>query len=107
MKISARIIMVSLFLMTASAISYADEEGEALYHASGCAGCHGANGEKATMPGSSKLAGQDKTRLLQVMKDIRDGRRTEGMSSVMQPGLQELSEADLEAVADWLSRMNQ
>ncbi len=107
MNYLAHIIFLSLLLMAASTILYAAEEGEELYKSSGCTSCHGARGEKSPMPGSQMLSGQDKDMLVQIMKAIRDGHRTQGMSSIMHPDLQMMSDTDLEAVADWLTRGEQ
>ena len=49
--------------------------------------------------------GQNKAYLLQVMKEIKNGRRTKGMFSVMQPSLRRLSEAEMEAISERLSHL--
>ena len=97
--------IMSLFLMSTSTTTYAVDEGEALYKSNRCATCHGPKGVKTLMPIYPKLAGQNKPYLLQVRKEMKNGSRAEGMSSVMQPSLRGLSEAEMEAIAEWLSHL--
>jgi cytochrome c len=99
------LIFISLLLMSTSTMTYAADEGEALYKSNRCATCHGPKGVKTLMPVYPKLASQNKAYLLQVMKEMKNGNRTEGMSSVMQPSLQGLSEAEMVAIAEWLSHL--
>ena len=97
--------IMSLVLSIASTITYAADDGEALYNTNSCVNCHGSKGVKTIMPTYPKLAGQNKDYLLLVMKNIKNGDRTDGMSSVMQPILQGLSETEIEAIAEWLSQL--
>ena len=100
-------ILSLIFLLSAITVTmtYADSDGELVYSTNGCATCHGPKGEKSPVPVSPKLAGQDKASLLQAMTDMKNGTRTQGMASVMQPGLRKMSAADLEAVSEWLSQL--
>ena len=99
------LIIISLLLLSTSTMTYAVDGGEALYNSNGCDICHGPKGVKTLMPIYPKLAGQNKAYLLQVMKEIKNGNRTDGMSSVMQPSLQGLTEAEIEAISEWLTRL--
>ena len=95
--------IMSLALAAGTMVCAADD-GEALYNSKTCAVCHGVNG-KTLMPIYPKLTGQNKDYLLQQMKDIKSGARNNGMSSTMQPSLQEISEAEMKAIAEWLSSL--
>ena len=79
---------------------YAD--GAALYTAKACDSCHGAAG-KSTISLYPKLAGQNASYIVSQAAAIRDGKRTNGMSAVMKPMVASTSDAELQAIADYLS----
>jgi cytochrome c len=85
------------------ASGFAMADGAALYAAKGCAACHGADGKSPTAPMYPKLAGQSATYALNQMKDIKSGARANGMSMVMKPMVANVSDAELEAIANWLA----
>lgn len=65
--------------------------------AQSCAVCHGPLGI-STMPDSPHLAGQPRVYLVAQLKAFRAGKRThEVMNVIAKP----LSDADIEALADW------
>ncbi len=66
--------------------------------AASCANCHGTDGRsRGVIP---SIAGQDKTYLVQQLKDFRDGKRP---STVMQQLVKGYSDAQLEAAAGYLA----
>lgn len=80
--------------------------GAKLFGEKGCAACHGTD---ANTPVKSEengnpplLAGQGKTYTLNQMKDIRDGKRTNGDSAKMQAKIKDVTDADLATLAAWL-----
>ena len=80
-------------------------DGKALYQTKGCAGCHGTDGKTPVTPTYPKLAGQNAAYLLQQLKDIKSGARSNGMSSIaMQPTVTSISDEELKQIADWLSK---
>ncbi len=89
-------------LMLAAATASAD--GAALYTAKLCNTCHGADAKTPVMPTYPKLAGQNADYLLQQIKDIRDGKRTNGMTAAMKAMVANLSDADAKTLADWISK---
>jgi cytochrome c len=78
-------------------------DGAALYAAKGCAACHGADGKSPTAPMYPKLAGQSATYAFNQMKDIKSGARSNGMSMVMKPMVANVSEAEMQEIANWLA----
>ncbi|MEW5008927.1 MAG: cytochrome c [Cycloclasticus sp.] len=87
----------------ASTIMAAD--GKALYTQKLCQTCHGSEGSNPIAPMYPKLNGQNSTYLLNQIKDIKSGKRNNGLSMIMKPMVAALSEADMEAIADYLSKV--
>lgn len=78
-------------------------DGAALYQSKGCTACHGAKGDKPLAPNYPKLAGQNAAYLVEQMKDIRDGKRTNGLSAAMKPLVAKVTDEEFQAIADWLA----
>jgi cytochrome c553 len=49
------------------------------------------------------IAGQPVRYLLRQMKDIRDGRRTNGLSETMRVAVTNVTDEEFEAIAAWLA----
>jgi len=77
--------------------------GAGLYSAKSCIGCHGESGKKPVMATYPKLAGQNKAYLLQQMKDIKSGARSNGNTALMKPIIGMVTPAEMEAIATYLS----
>ncbi len=80
-----------------------DHQGSGLFMAKGCIACHGLDAKSAIMPVYPNLAGQNKDYLLNQLKDIKSGARNNGMTAVMKPLLDPVSEDDMSVIVDWLS----
>lgn len=78
-------------------------DGAALYRAKACHGCHGERPNRPMLPVYPKLSGQNAPYLLQQMKDIRDGKRTNGFSAAMKAAVGNVADTELEAIANWLA----
>ncbi|AOT07110.1 cytochrome C [Pseudoalteromonas luteoviolacea] len=78
-------------------------DGKALYTAKLCQTCHGAEGKAPIMPLYPKINGQSKEYTLAQMKDIKSGKRSNGMSAAMKAMVANVSDAELEAIAEYLS----
>jgi cytochrome c len=78
-------------------------DGAALYQEKICNTCHGPAGKQPILPVYPKLAGQNAPYLLQQMKDIRDGTRTNGLSAAMKAVVSSVTDDQFEAIANWLS----
>ncbi len=94
--------LLTLAAVTASTLMAAD--GAAIFKR--CAGCHGAKGEKHALGKSQPIAGWDKAKLVEALKGYKAGtRNVYGMGAVMKGQVASLSDADIEAVADYISKL--
>ncbi len=80
-------------------------DGAGLYKTKTCIACHGPEGRKPIMPNYPKLAGQNKAYLLQQMKDIKSGARNNGNTAAMKGVMHLVSDEEMEALADYLSKL--
>ncbi len=78
------------------------EEGKALYKKKNCRACHGKAGRKP-LKGYPFLAGQKQAYLTAQMIDIKTKARTNGKSKAMYPFVKKLEDAQLDAIAAYLS----
>lgn len=78
-------------------------KGDILYKSKACQTCHGADGNTPLLPTYPKLAGQNPEYLIQQIKDIRDGKRTNGLSAAMKPLVGNLRDSEIKAISEWLS----
>ena len=101
LKYFLSILLVNVFLTSAS---YA-MDGASLYHEKACVACHGVNGKIPAMDAYPKIAGQSEAYLLAQMKDIKSGKRNNGMSITMQGIVAGVSDDEIEKIADWLSKL--
>jgi len=71
-----------------------------------CKGCHGADGKTKALGKSAVLAGQDKAALVTAINEYKAGtRNVAGMGMLMKGQVASMSDADIEAVADYLSQL--
>jgi cytochrome c len=80
-------------------------DGAALYQAKTCFACHGMDAKTPITPLYPKLAGQNKDYALNQMKDIKSGARNNGQTGAMKGIMATVSEAEMAAIADWLSSL--
>ncbi len=79
----------------------ADKADAGLKVAQSCMMCHGDNG-LSTMPGTPSLAGQSEIYLASQLRQFRDGKRhNEVMNVIAKP----LSDADIDNVSAWFSKV--
>jgi cytochrome c len=96
-------VLASGFSVNAMAL-----DGGALYKnpaKGGCVACHGAEGKKPLMPTYPKLAGQNAGYIEQQMKDIKSGKRNNGMTAAMKGIMHMVNDAEIKAIADYLSKV--
>jgi cytochrome c len=82
----------------------ASDPGAALYAAKTCNACHGADGKNAIMPTYPRIAGQGAAYLVAQMKDIKSGARSNAQSGVMKGIVANVSDEEMQAIAEWLSK---
>jgi len=81
----------------------ASADGAALYTAKLCNTCHGADAKTPIMPTYPKLAGQNADYLAAQTKDIRDGKRTNGMSAAMKGLVATLTDDEIKEISDYMA----
>lgn len=83
-------------------------DGKVLFAEKGCTACHGEDAKTPLQEGFPKLAGQSAEYMLNQMKDIKSGARANGQSAEsMKPVVEDLSEADMKAMADYLASLKE
>ena len=70
-----------------------------------CAGCHGANGEKAALGKSQIIKGWDVAKTTAALKGYKDGSYGGAMKGVMKGQVARLSDADIQALAEHISKL--
>lgn len=75
--------------------------GETLYKK--CATCHGVNAEKKALNKSQVIRGWESSQIIAAINGYKDGSYGSSMKGVMKPQVAKLSEAEIEAVAKYIS----
>ncbi len=83
--------------------SVASMEGEWLYSNRGCVACHGVEGRSPIGTQYPVLASLGKGYLIRQITDIKSGARNNGLTALMSPVTQNLSDQEIEAIAEYLS----
>ncbi len=98
-------MLLSGMLLALPFAAQAAPDGEALYKAKTCAACHGKDGKTPIMGNYPKIAGQNRDYLVLQMKDIKTGARSNGNSAAMKGIMHLVSDEEIEALADYISRL--
>lgn len=67
-----------------------------------CVTCHGPNGEKVALGKSKIIKDMSKADFIAAMKGYQDGSYGGPMKAIMKPQAAGLSEADIQAIADFI-----
>lgn len=105
MKRAMMFAVAALSAVVLSGGAAAALDGKKLYAEKTCNACHGPQGNKALMPDYPKIAGQNKAYLLKQMQDIKSGARANGNSAAMKGVMHLVSDAEMEAIADHVSKL--
>lgn len=84
-------------IVAVTAVSGAD-----LYKA--CASCHGQNAEKPALGKSQIIKGWDAAKIASALHGYKDGTYGGAMKNLMKPQSMKLSDADIKAVAEYISK---
>jgi cytochrome c len=103
MKPNSAIQGIAGALLLAFAAATCADEGADLYEAKICHTCHGEDGTHPVTEDYPVIAGQPVKYLVQQMKDIRDGRRTNGLSEAMRASVSNTTDDELRVIAEWLA----
>ena len=98
-----RIFFIALLLLAVNVATAAD--GEKLYVKQACGTCHGPTGNEPILPTYPKIGGQNRGYLVRQMNDIKSGARDNGASVAMRTLITDLDDADIEAIATYLSEL--
>ena len=80
-------------------------DGAELYKTKTCWSCHGKDAKTPLLPIYPKLAGQNADYAFTQMKDIKSGKRANGMSAAMLGVMGMVNEEEMRAIADWLATL--
>lgn len=80
-------------------------DGAKLYQEKTCVACHGKDAKTPLLPVYPRLAGQSAAYAEQQMKDIKSGARANGQSAAMKGVMHLVSDAEIKALADYLSKL--
>jgi cytochrome c len=97
-------ILSSLLLMLSPALTHA-ADGAALYKSKTCIACHGKDAKTPVMPTYPKIAGQNEAYVLQQMKDIKSGARSNGQSAAMKGVMHLVSDEEMQALAKYVASL--
>ena len=101
LKIATASVVVSLSLGTAAIAA----DGAELFKTKTCWSCHGKDAKTPLLPIYPKLAGQNADYAFNQMKDIKSGKRANGMSAAMKGVMGLVNEEEMRAIADWLATL--
>lgn len=92
-------ILLGLAILGATSLMAAD--GAAVYKK--CASCHGANAEKPALGKSQVIAGWDVAKTVASLNGYKDGSYGGAMKGVMKGQVMSMSDADIQAVAEFIA----
>ena len=99
------VLVMSTILLTLPMGSALAADGATLYKTKTCTACHGKDGKSPLLPTYPKIAGQNAAYVLQQMKDIKSGARSNGQSSAMKGVMHLVSDAEMKALADYVASL--
>jgi cytochrome c len=100
----APLILLAAVLALGAIDSAVAADGATLYQEKTCWSCHGKDAKTPIMPIYPRLAGQNAEYAFNQMKDIKNGVRTNGQTAAMKGIMATVSEEEMRAIADWLSK---
>lgn len=83
-------------------------DGAAIYNnpaKGGCSACHGKDAKSPILKSYPKLAGQNEAYALQQLKDIKSGKRNNGMSAAMKGIMHLVNDEEMAALAKYISTL--
>jgi len=102
------ILAAALIAVTASGSTRAqaeDLDGAKLFQEKTCIACHGPDAKTPILPNYPRLAGQNYEYMIQQIMDIKSGARSNGQTAAMKAVLPIASDAELEAIARYISTL--
>ncbi len=96
-------MLIAGLVLGGGPLSAAGSAGAALYEAKGCPVCHGEYGTYPVSPDYPVIAGQNASYLLRQMRDIRDARRSNGLSQMMRDAVAQVTDENFATISAWLA----
>ena len=94
--------MLAAMCLSTAAIA---ADGAKLYEEKTCTACHGKDAKKPLMPDYPKIAGQNVKYIEKQMMDIKSGARANGNSAAMKGVMHLVSDAEIKAIAEYVSKL--
>jgi len=97
--------LMTLVVLAIAAAPVLAVDGAKLYAEKTCNACHGPTGSKPLMPDYPKIAGQNAKYAERQMLDIKSGARANGNSAAMKGVMHLVSDEEIKAIADYISKL--
>ena len=104
MKLST-LLIAAILVASVSGVANAGD-GAKLFAEKTCTACHGKDAKTPLMPDYPKIAGQNKAYILKQMTDIKSGKRANGNSAAMQGVMVIVTDADINDLAEYVSKLS-
>ena len=104
MKLST-LLIAAILVASVSGVANAGD-GAKLFAEKTCTACHGKDGKTPLMPDYPKIAGQNKAYIVKQMTDIKSGKRANGNSAAMQGVMVIVTDADINDLAEYVSKLS-
>lgn len=105
-KFSPLALAGAIVLAVSGAGSAQAADGKQLFADKGCTACHGEDAKTPLEAGYPKLAGLNSDYTFIQLKDIKAGTRSNGLTAdTMKPILEEVTEPEMKAMADYLASL--
>ena len=101
--VSALVVAVGVMLPAIAGAETPD--GETLFSQRTCFTCHGKDGKTPILPSYPLIAGQNAAYVLQQMKDIKSGARTNGSSAAMAGVMHLVNDEEMKVLAEFISKL--
>jgi cytochrome c len=101
----ALLMAATLAVLVPASFSANAADGATLYKEKTCIACHGKDAKTPLTPIYPKLAGQSAAYAEAQMKDIKSGARNNGQTAAMKGVMHLVSDAEIKALADYLSKL--
>ncbi len=105
-SIPAITAIAAAFTIAFSSTASAELDGAKLFTDKTCHSCHGKDANTPIMPNYPSIAGQGKEYLVQQIKDIKSGARSNGQTAAMKGVMHLVSDEEIDAIATYLSKLD-
>jgi cytochrome c553 len=105
-SIPAITALAAAFAITFSSTASAELDGAKLFTDKTCHSCHGKDASTPIMPNYPSIAGQAREYLVQQIKDIKSGARSNGQTAAMKGVMHLVSDEEIDAIALYLSKLD-